>query len=73
VRRKLALALLTARISERQKDGILDRVTSVVEQEMMQNTHRVSIPDHRTEAQLEEEHKVLQSIVREEVSYFPLG
>lgn len=67
IKRKIALALLTARISERQKDGIMDRVTSVVEAEMTQKAMRVNIPDHRTAAQLDRVHTAVKDLIRDEV------
>nr|KAG5699941.1 hypothetical protein BaRGS_018240 [Batillaria attramentaria] len=67
IKRKIALALLTARISERQKDGIMDRVAHVVEMEMSQKAMRVNIPDHRAAAQLDRVHRTIQELIRDEV------
>lgn len=68
IKRKLALALLTARISDRQKDSILERLTEVVEGEISQKSVRVSIPDHRVAAQMDTITKKIQFIVHEEVN-----
>ncbi|XP_076456984.1 uncharacterized protein LOC143291166 [Babylonia areolata] len=67
MKRKMALAMLTVRISERQRDVILDRMTSVVEKEMTQKANRVNVPDHRAAAQLDQEHKMLQDIICHEI------
>ncbi|KAL8581305.1 hypothetical protein ACOMHN_034384 [Nucella lapillus] len=67
IRRKIALAMLTARISERQKDYILERVTSVVNEEITQKVSRVNVPDHRAAAQLDREHRLVKDLIRYEI------
>ncbi|PVD32593.1 hypothetical protein C0Q70_08035 [Pomacea canaliculata] len=48
IKRKLALALLTARISDRQKDSILERLTEVVEGEISQKSVRITTKTSET-------------------------
>ena len=65
MKRKIAVAMLTARISERQKEGIIERVSALMDDDILKKSLRVNIPDHRATARLEKEHQTLREICDE--------
>ncbi|XP_071099236.1 spindle assembly abnormal protein 6 homolog [Haliotis cracherodii] len=67
VKQKIALALLTTRISERQKETIISNVSDVVDSELHSKALRVSIPDHRASAELDQINTKLKRIINTEV------
>ncbi|XP_046584268.1 myosin-2 heavy chain-like isoform X1 [Haliotis rubra] len=67
VKQKIALALLTTRISERQKETIISNVSEVVDSELHSKALRVSIPDHRASAELDQINTKLKKIINLEV------
>ncbi|ESO86064.1 hypothetical protein LOTGIDRAFT_235640 [Lottia gigantea] len=67
IKRKVTVALMQTRISDRQRDIVIDSVSDVIEDELRDRTLRVDIPDHEAAANLNELNHRLRNLVNERI------
>ncbi|XP_050409596.1 immunoglobulin G-binding protein H [Patella vulgata] len=67
VKRKVTVALMSTRISDRQRDMVIDTVSDVIEEELRDRTLRVDIPDHKAASNLNELNMRLRQLINKKV------